>query len=763
MPNRFEQFAQPQPSANRFSQFAAAPLRDRIFDNPEDEALYKEKLAEIQRERSRPQVPFYTRGEGGEEININEIPAEELAIELTQKQRGKEAEEKSFKESRTPLARVADTAAFVPSSFVRAATQGKYGLGDVVGAVAPEAGEAIAESEAGFARANRPGLELLGAAGEVSLGIPFLSTMGAPARGVSATAKTLAAKPSARQLARAGVRHERLADIEAFERSGVQPFGPALTETGSAAAVKQLSEVPVVGQPIRNALRTAVEQTQDAGENVAAQYGTARSFRDAGLAAERGLERFKDARPGDVVEDAITAMPDEQLRSIIAKPARETSAKTRLAALYERAWRGVPEHMRLGRTEKERARFGGQMTETRAVLQDITARNTRMLNTAKQVTKDDKIAYPIRGGLAGQIVEDILAASKDNKPPTYMLQDMRNVRSTFRRLASGVSDTEKNTLTRADLDRVQSAMTKDLVRTLQRNQSAYAAEPGKLFTVRAATNGQPAVQMKGAQIAKQIERSIIDFRRADTATRRNAELLETLNKLYKTDNPEAIARSVFNDAQGGTKGNYNRLFALKRALKPDEWNEMVSGLIRELGTPVRSARGVSQETGFSVNTFLTNWRGLDSKAKNILFGTGENVGRVKALNDFARVADKLANFEALVNSSRTATNLINFAALAGGGGLVAAGQIPALILGGLSTYGVSSFLSSQAYVRWLTRVIDVQSNPNKLVNPNAYIKQLARIAANDPGSEAKFAAELFLQQIDQAVNQSIRSQTSPAR
>lgn len=702
---------------------------------------------------AKPSVPVYVEGADGKEVALNE---QQFGQMIAEQKAEREAEQQAFDATRTPTARVADTASFLASAPVRMATRGEYGAGDVAGLVSDKAGEALTGSEQNFARANEGWLQPLAQAGEATAGIPFLNTMGAPLRGLSATAGHIA-----NQAPRALARAERVADVDAFQQLGIKPFGPALTEAGTAGAVKQLSEVPIVGAPLRKSLQETVEQTRTAGDEIAAKYGDAKNYRDAGLAAERGLERFKDARPADIVEDSIASMTDDQLREIIGKRARDTSAKTRLGALYERAWRGVPEHMREGRTEKDRARVGGQMTETRSVLKELTDRNSRMVNSERLKTEGDAVARPVRGGLAGQIVDDMLA----NAPPTYMLQDMRNVRSTFRRLASGIADTEKNTLTKADMDRIQSAMTRDLVRTLERNRGRYAADPNKQFVVRAAKDGQPAVTQTGAEIAQQINRAIVDFRRADTATRRNAELLEKLDKLYKVDNPEALSRNILRDAQGGSKGNFNRLFALKRALRQDEWDEVASGIIREMGTPSRGARGLAQEADFSVNTFLSNWRGIDDGAKKALFASGKNADHFKALNDFARVSDRLANFESLVNSSRTATNLINFGALATGGGLVAAGQIPALILGGLGTYGVSAFLASPVYTKWLTRALDVRSNPAQLINPKTYLRELAALVEKYPEGGAAAAAQQLLREAGyqgQSVSEDLAYPTNPA-
>lgn len=124
----------------------------------------------------KPSVPFYARDEQGNEIALN---AEEYQRERTKQLEQQAREEEAFAETRTPGARLKDTATFISSLPVRMATHGEYGAGDVVGLVAPETGQELTQSEVNFARANEPGLKLAADAGDVLLGIPQLSSMGA--------------------------------------------------------------------------------------------------------------------------------------------------------------------------------------------------------------------------------------------------------------------------------------------------------------------------------------------------------------------------------------------------------------------------------------------------------------------------------------------------------------------------------------------------------------------------------------------------------
>jgi hypothetical protein len=734
MANRFSQFATQPVSTNRFSQFA--PLaQPKTFDRDEDEALYRQKLAEETEKRSKARVPM----SGVEEP----ATAEEAARLAVQEQRAKEGEQKEFDDSRTLGTRAADTATFLASVPVRMATRGEYGVGDVVEAVSPGMGKQLADRESNFARANETGLEVLGAAGEVMAGVPMLSTMGAPLKGVGATAAAFANKPLPQKAVTRGlVRNERLADIEAFEGSGVTPFGPALTEAGTAGVVKQLSDAPIVGAPVRNRLGQAIEETRDAGERIAGQYGDAKTFRDVGNVVEGGLNRFKDAKAADLGDEAAKALSDDALAATAAKPARETSIKTKQDALYERAWRGIPEEMQKGKSKKDVARFWGGMTNTQNLLKDLAGRNQRMFaETQKGEAVDHTIAYPVRGGIAGRITQDVIEGRWRGN-----LQSMRDVRSHFRRLASGLGDTEKNTLQLSDYGRMQSAMTQDIISLLERNVEHYAG------------------QKNGAATAAKVRRAIHDFRRADQFTRASVGRLETIEKLYGAQSSEQLALGIVKDAMGGRKGgNFSRLSALRRSLKDEEWGDVSSGVIRELGRPVGSARGAAEEAGFSVNSFMTNWRNMSEEGKNVLFNRPGDQGKAlrNSLDRFVRVADKMANFEAMANTSRSATNALGMTGLASiftaaqqamTGNFQTAAAAGSVAAG---TYAFGKFMSSPLYVRWLTRAAELSGDPGKLKSLRVHARELARLAEKEPDlplQEMMTAAAL-------ALNQAVDAQT----
>jgi hypothetical protein len=848
---------------------AVAPLRDRLFEKPEDEALYQETLAEIKKSANAPRFPQA----GNEPPDNSEDGMRRRARDIVMSRRGAEAEEKAFSESRTVSKRIGDAVAFAGDIPVRTLTGGKYGWSDIYDAAgAPEMASANRGRIADFARANESGLEWAKKIGDASLGIPALNGLGrvtgvSPALELRSAAALARAK--AASVARGAVTDARLEDLAAFERSGVKPFGPAFTETGTAGTVKQLSEAPIVGTPVRNALGQALEETRDAGQRVAAQYGdaatyrdagevvrgaarraveetrdtagslpgtgTARSYRDAGNTARGGLERFSDARSADTIGDRAANLSDAQISNVAATPARNTSVRTKQDALYERAWRGIPEDMRRGRSRGDTTRFFGGLNNTRQLLLDLSERNRSLYAATRDgVEVDPRMSYPVRGGIAGRIVEDIIESRWRGQ-----LQTMRDVRSNFRRLASGIGDTEANTLQLSDHRRIQSAMTQDMIGVLQRNAEHYRG------TGDAAT-------------AARVERSIHDFRRADQFTRASAGRLEALEKLYGATSAESLAQNMLKDAQGAGKGNLDRLTALRRSLTDNEWGDVAGGILAEMGRPAANARGITQEAGYSVNNLIDNLSGLSPEGRRALFshnpqlareltaleqaarrgaaplerrystkspeeigvavakdaeggrkggnfdrlqtlrrrlndeewgdiassalremgrpvgsarGQAQELGfsvqsaftryqnmsaegrdllfgregaRAQSLQDFIRVADRMANFEALVNTSRSATNGLGMAGLASiftGATQLLMGN-PGTALGAASVaggmYGFGKFLTSPRYVRWLTRTVELSRDPRRALTLRDHARELARLAAKeaDPAIQA---------------------------
>lgn len=688
-----------------------------------------------------PEVPFHIGG------------GQTLTREQVEENNRRNAEaEKAWLEQRSLAERAKAAAAFAASLPVRMFSRGQYGAGDIVGKVAPSAGDAITGAERDFVRANEGPLRVVGAIGEVAAGVPALNTMGHIGKVPQVPRTTTLPRepglpvpykidpapgqpvPTATQISRL----QRADDATAMRELDIPAFGPALVSEQPGAALKQFSEVPIVGAPLVNQLRESVARTRDAAGRIASEYGDIRTADEAGRTVKGAIERFKDARPVDVVERAAEGLTPAQRSGIIKAPARESSLKTKQEALYSDAWSYIPADMQQGRTVKTLPRYLGDMPETRTVIDGIVARNLGMLNksraerlSAGQETAGllptrqgaiPKVALPVSGGLLGRIVEDVAAGNWRGT-----LQDMRNIRSDFRRLASGMADTERNTLRLSDIERIQSSVTRDMTALLQRNAATY-----RDLALKAGVAGDVAAANNLMRNAVNTERAIVKFARSDKFTRLSAQRLEAIEKLFNADSAESLARNISKAALDQSRGNYELLRTAKRVMRGEEWGGIASYMIHELGTPKPGARGMARDLGFSIQTAATNLNGMAPAARKLLFDTPDNPQLGQSFARLGQVINRFAGYEDLANKSRSTTNQVALAALLGGGTAFVANWQAALATAG-GIYAAAKFMSSQAYVNWLTRAIEISAAGADIKSPawQRQLRDLRNLAAKD--------------------------------
>ncbi len=506
-------------------------------------------------------------------------------------------------------------------------------------------------------------------------------------------------------------------DAQSFDKLDVRKPAIAFMQGPAASVGKQLSETWGVGAPLKNALDDSLFGAARAAERVAGQYGSASTPETAGAAIRQGIERFKDARPNDVVERAAAGYTPAQRSDIIKAPARESSLKTKQAALYERAWSRIPEEMQQGRAVEGLPRVMGQMPESKRLLSEIQSRNLRMMNS--QAPGAEQAAKPIASsGMVGRMIDAIM-----DKNWTGSLQTMRDIRSEFRRMASGMGDTEKNTMRISDMERFQSAVTRDMVALLERNAARYEDVGNRAL---------PFPRGRSSE-ASQIKRAILEFKRSDTFTRASMQRMETIEKLFNAPSAEALYRNVATAALSKGRGDLEKLRVLSKTLRGPEMDDLAAAVIRQLGEPGGSARGAIQEAGFSPSSFLTRWQNMTPEARALIFGHEHT----EALSDLVRVASRLANVEALANTSRTGTNVLNIGALGAAATMIATGKIiPAAALAGTG-FGASLLLSRPSYVRWVTKYAELRAAALRgSVNSTApamaaHINRLGQLAQHD--------------------------------
>lgn len=578
-----------------------------------------------------------------------------------------------------------------------------------------------------------------------------------PARGVGAVPRASLAAERANQIEQ---------DAQSFDRLGVRPFGPAFNEGPTASVAKQLSETPIIGAPIRQNLAQSIDETGQAAQRIADNIAPAATHELAGTRLQQGVDRFSRAGIDEIdppslrnigvppermnrpMRDVMSAgaaremqqaqpireqlgalhaqttrgvqvpsartreqtlaarttaddLSDSQLHAVVRAPSRDTSFAAKSEALYERAWRMVPAMMRENNTANPNM---------------IAAVNTRQ--ALGQI--DQQIASQIagQGTIAGALAERIRNAQAANFP----LAELRAIRTEVGR-ALGNTNPLQQTLNRGQLSSLYAAVSRDIEIGLE-----TLANRAAIGTTR--SNNQ--ANYVTPDVARQAAGALRAFRTADRYFRQGMRGVERFNQVIGTDNPTQAVNKLIAAAKGRGKGNLTLLRTAHNALRPEEWADVQALMVRSMGEPVGSARGMAQDAGFSVQTFLTNWHNMEPQAIQIMFG-GEHA---QAINDLVRVVDRLANVEALVNTSRTGTNTLNITGTVGSIASAATGDFMTPLMIGGSGYAAAALMSRPQYTRWLTGYLRLRAAQQNGLSQGgqmvAYINRLWQMTKTNP-------------------------------
>lgn len=135
---------------------------------------------------------------------------------------------------------------------------------------------------------------------------------------------------------------------------------------------------------------------------------------------------------------------------------------------------------------------------------------------------------------------------------------------------------------------------------------------------------------------------------------------ENLMRIAGAKSDEGVFTRLVNAAGSTASADINLLSQARKALQPDEWNEVASAVIARIG---RDAEG-----SFSPDRFITGWGKLSTQGKSILFG-----GEVrKSLDDIATVSSRFKQLQQYANPSGTGQTVM--------GGALGAGAITSPIL-----------------------------------------------------------------------------------
>lgn len=765
-----------------------APLaQPKLFERDEDEALYREVLAEYNANPVRPSG-------GPEEF----MPNEERAVREVQHRRAKEAEQAAFDESRTPLRRAHDTVAGVLSMPVRALTRGKHGFGDIVGTVIPSEGAKIDRAEQRFARANRGWMEPIAKAGELTLAVPMLQTMGAVPGQMMRTASGSMSQVQNRLLPNVAPRAapqatpaqaygpaQRIIDRQAFVDEGIPEFAPAFTSKGTARVARTVEEFPVVGGTVKTPKLVTEQAMANRQAQIAQQAGAAASAEEVGRITQGGLSRFRGSNLQDLERSRVQQLgltPDrppqamrgnvtidrpsrldtsrlssqeldraassrvnlpgstrstvddltpQEVQRIVDMPARDTSFATKASALYRQAEDAVPPLMRANETRNPNL---------------LATRNSQ--DVVRGLLRQEQSANISGGVLEGRFGELVQRLDNPRRPMT--LDALRAARTEVGRALSSFGQFDTR-LDRTQLKQLYGAISNDY----QAGLVALAARARRASQLR--PNDPNYVQ---PSVANAADRALQQYRVADRYYRNGIERMDRFMKVLGADTLEQASKRISSYLKENTQ-NIRALESISSSLRPEEWRAVLGNVIEDLGKLTPGAR--EAERVFSFERFATDWNKISQNPRVLeLFRRSLGDEVVRSLQNMGRVSERMKFYEGTKNYSGSGPT-----ALTGGGLLMLYDPTmwPALIGGVASAGATGKVLTSRSFAQWVNSLNRAQVRVGSSVEATKealrpHIRRLFQIAAREPDPEVSQALQSLALAVDEQLTGLDRQQTN---
>lgn len=583
------------------------------------------------------------------------------------------------------------------------------------------------------------------------------SRLASSGRGAEIAAGTLAAQRA----------QNAAEDLMSFERAQVPVFAPAFGSTPTRAMAKGLSETFGVGAPLQGALENTYRGMSTAATRVADEMSPVTTADQAGIALQRGLDRFRtagvrDIEPGVLAERgidpiapvqprqimsqgaeqraaaaapiraandggtaetargvqvpsarpldqtilsrrAIEDLTDDQVAALTRAPAGETSFAARAEALYEMADRQLPRQMRINETANP---------------QELRAVNTRNAVNAMRAEQE-------RTRIPGGVVNGRFSGLADRVQTNVTLPTLRAMRTAIGRELANFSYAETG-LDRTQLKSIYGSVSRDI-------EIAYQDLANRAHLATRTGNNRP--DRVSVEAARAADRALYQFRRADRYFRQGMQRMDTFLSVVNAQNPELAARRLVTAATSGGRGDIAMFRNAMSALRPEERADFASLVIRQMGTPAASARGIAQEVGFSPSTFATSYQKLDRRARDLLF-PGEH-GR--AIDDLFRIANRLANVERFENVSGSGRMTVNVGGVFAGLGSLLTGTWPYATGVAASGFGLSYLMSRPSYAKWAVSFLELKAAAaqsgramSRRSDLFAHINKLGQWAQRDP-------------------------------
>lgn len=135
------------------------------------------------------------------------------------------------------------------------------------------------------------------------------------------------------------------------------------------------------------------------------------------------------------------------------------------------------------------------------------------------------------------------------------------------------------------------------------------------------------------------------FERANTYARLAADRRENLARILNAKSDEAIFDRLAATAGSSTRADLDLLTQARKAVDPEAWNEIASGVISKLGR--------DKDGNFSPDRFVSGYNSLSDAGKGILFRSTGRRDLAEALDDIAAVSSRFKLLNQYGNPSGT--------------------------------------------------------------------------------------------------------------
>lgn len=536
-----------------------------------------------------------------------------------------------------------------------------------------------------------------------------------------------------------------LADnVAAFDAAGVEPSLAAARGGYAAKAANFSAENPVGFRP-RAQMRRQMVQAGGKADQIAQGYGDVRGPQAVGEDVQAGVTRFAKDRTSE-------ANP--------ALPAKQSSFAAKSDALYERAFQPI-QMAEAKAVEKSGADYEASVSAAKARQEAENASRQASWEAAQKQQDADWTRAVAEDGMR---VEELRARGYDARPsmiprpkpipkpepapmpevtpqrapvaPTSTISTLKQLdtRVNAPRLSSLITDSRPRSIMAALEEDGAAVRFNDLreLRTWVRNargnpelrQGIGSAGLERLEQALTADIYSNAERIAGPDALRQLQRTDQFYRAGQT------RIQTALQPFADAKSGEGAYSRILSAAGSTGTADAQKLLSLKRSLAPDEWGDVASNVVAELGKP---GKGAADQSGFSVNTFVTNYAKLSPRGREVLFGSigggGKSATSLKAeLDNLAKVAGMLKAVEKGANVSNSGVSMQGAASVVG---VLNPGTAGAAIpgLAGIALTGEA--MTNPTFVRWLARA------PQAARTVPAWKAHLARL-----GSLAKANAAL---------------------